>query len=141
MKLISYTIRQPKIVYEILNFEVIVIDFNTGDYYVLTHAAKQIWQLIEQHMSHDQMVEILSLYYQKEASVLAGDLQQFIDQLLEKGLIELKEIEEQRDPILIHSHEKEYFLPRLHAYTDVQNLLLLDPIHEVTDAGWPHALS
>ena len=27
--------------------------------------------------------------------------------------------------------------PILHKYTDMQDLLLLDPIHEVDEAGWP----
>ena len=29
--------------------------------------------------------------------------------------------------------------PILQKYTDMQDLLLLDPIHEVDEAGWPHA--
>ena len=28
--------------------------------------------------------------------------------------------------------------PSLETFTDMRDLLLLDPIHEVTDAGWPH---
>jgi hypothetical protein len=28
--------------------------------------------------------------------------------------------------------------PRLQKFTDMQELLLLDPIHEVDEAGWPH---
>jgi hypothetical protein len=31
--------------------------------------------------------------------------------------------------------------PVLDKYTDMQELLLLDPIHEVDDAGWPHTLT
>jgi hypothetical protein len=30
-----------------------------------------------------------------------------------------------------------YSPPKLSAYTDMQELLLLDPVHEVDDAGWP----
>jgi len=28
--------------------------------------------------------------------------------------------------------------PKLQKFTDMQDLLLLDPIHEVDEAGWPH---
>ena len=28
--------------------------------------------------------------------------------------------------------------PALEKYTDMQDFLLVDPIHEVSDAGWPH---
>jgi hypothetical protein len=27
--------------------------------------------------------------------------------------------------------------PALNKYTDMQELLLLDPVHEVSEAGWP----
>jgi hypothetical protein len=37
-----------------------------------------------------------------------------------------------------NGHEKPSFnLPLLHKYSDMQELLLLDPIHDVDDAGWP----
>jgi hypothetical protein len=26
----------------------------------------------------------------------------------------------------------------LHKFTDMQDLLLVDPVHDVGDAGWPH---
>ena len=34
-----------------------------------------------------------------------------------------------------------YASPELQAYTDMKDLLLLDPVHEVDDAGWPEAKS
>jgi hypothetical protein len=29
--------------------------------------------------------------------------------------------------------------PRFEKHTDMQDLILLDPVHEVADTGWPHA--
>ena len=29
--------------------------------------------------------------------------------------------------------------PTLEKYTDMQDLVLLDPVHEVDERGWPHA--
>ncbi len=29
--------------------------------------------------------------------------------------------------------------PRLETYSDMQDLILLDPVHEVDERGWPHA--
>jgi hypothetical protein len=31
-----------------------------------------------------------------------------------------------------------YTKPVLNKYTDMQQLLLADPLHEVQEAGWPH---
>ncbi|MCU1244771.1 MAG: hypothetical protein JWN02_681, partial [Acidobacteria bacterium] len=29
--------------------------------------------------------------------------------------------------------------PRLERYTDMQEIILLDPVHKVDSQGWPHA--
>jgi hypothetical protein len=36
--------------------------------------------------------------------------------------------------------ESKFEKPGLQKYSDMQDLLLLDPIHEVDEMGWPHAL-
>ena len=33
--------------------------------------------------------------------------------------------------------QAQYAAPKLSTYTDMQELLLLDPIHEVDESGWP----
>ena len=36
------------------------------------------------------------------------------------------------------SEKRPYVPPQIERFTDMQELLLLDPIHEVDDTGWPH---
>ena len=31
-----------------------------------------------------------------------------------------------------------YGLPALERFTDMEDLLLLDPVHDVEEMGWPH---
>ncbi len=134
-----YTIIRSRIVYEILNTEVIAIDFNTGNYYALAHVAKQIWQMLEQKTPFDQMAQMISNSYALEPSKVTADLRHFINELLENGLIEPSS--EIGEPVQIAPLEGPYEPPRIHVYTDVQNLLLLDPVHEVTEAGWPEKIN
>lgn len=133
----SYCIPLTRVVYEVLNTEVIVVDFGTGNYYALIHIAKQIWQLIEQKTCVEKMVELLSNRYQKDEDLIVNDLEMFIGELLENGLIEPFDGDACMDPILSPSEGWEYDVPTLQKYTDVQSLLLLDPIHEVAEVGWP----
>lgn len=131
----SYKILSSKVVYEVLNSEVIVIDFRTGTYYALLHVAKQAWMLIEKQMPLEQIVQLISGYYKRDPGEVLVDMEQFIEQLLQDGLVE---------PIdgAVVSHQIEpcewgYEPPKLLTYLDVQELLLLDPIHEVAEVGWP----
>jgi hypothetical protein len=32
-----------------------------------------------------------------------------------------------------------FVAPRLERYTDMQEIILLDPVHKVDSQGWPHA--
>lgn len=132
-----YRIPQTRVVYEVLSTEVIVVDFTTGNYFALIHVAKQIWQLIEQRASVDQIAHLLSHRYQREKLAVLEDLQQFFKELLENQLIESTDPVEDQETTLAPSEGWEYDIPKLQKYTDVQSLLLLDPIHEVTEAGWP----
>ncbi|PIZ04601.1 MAG: hypothetical protein COY58_02290 [Gammaproteobacteria bacterium CG_4_10_14_0_8_um_filter_38_16] len=137
----AYKIRQTKIIYEILQTDVVLIDFDTGDYYNLVHVAKQIWQLIEKQASLEQMVELLAQHYQREQATISDDIKHFIQQLLENQLIEpiieAKNTLTLSDITEITSHDQHYIPPQLQKYSDVQDLLLIDPIHTVSEAGWP----
>ncbi len=136
----SYKIQRARVVYEVLNTEVILIDFHSGNYYALIHVAKLVWQLIEQQVSFPEISQIISNHFQREIESVSRDIQFFIQRLLEEGLIEPAAEEVRGSGALqTEAHRFPYEAPQLQKYTDVQNLLLLDPIHEVAEAGWPAA--
>ena len=137
----TYRINTGKIVYETLNTEVIAIDFHTGNYYAIVHVAKQIWQLIEKQVPLQAIAELIAKQYSSDPDEVFLDVKLFIEQLLEDGLIELvSDVEtfaEVSPEMEIAPHGWEYSPPSVQKYEDVRNLLLLDPIHEVTEGGWP----
>jgi hypothetical protein len=137
----SYRICQSKIVYEVLNTEVIIVDFSTGNYYALIHIAKQIWQLIEQQGAVDQIAQLLSDRYLRAKEAVLADLELFLEELVNNGLIEESDSVPVQIVNLSSSLGWEYDIPKLQKYTDVQSLLLLDPIHEVSEVGWPAQLN
>lgn len=134
----SYAIQRSKIVYEVLNSEVIVVDFYTGNYYALTHVARQVWQLLEEEIPLNQMAQILSNLYERDKTEIIRDLDSFCTGLLEEGIIAPCESFEKQ--IHLEVVDWEYSAPKFQKFTDVQNLLLLDPIHEVSEVGWPEKL-
>jgi hypothetical protein len=40
--------------------------------------------------------------------------------------------------LLKEGQGESYLQPSFEKYSDMQEMLLLDPIHEVSEAGWPH---
>ena len=133
-----YDIQRKDIDCEALHNEVIVINFKTGNYYVLVHIAKHVWQLLEQHIPLSEIAELFSNQYRLDKTQVESDIRQFIAQLVSEELIKKTEnIFPKESPISIDVPGWEYNRPKLVKYTDVQDLLLLDPIHEVAETGWP----
>ena len=71
----------------------------------------------------------------------AGQIRRFIDQLVAAGLV-VEEDGGQASPSVAETPAlatTPWSTPVLESHDDLQDLLLLDPVHEVTEAGWPHA--
>ena len=139
----NYQIKK-KAVYEILDTETIVINFSTGDYYTLPCVAKQLWQMLEKNASTEMIVTTIVNYYQCNANEADDHIKKFLQQLVIEGLIEASSSPAVCDYDLNNllvadaQYQWEYSCPDIHKYSDIGNLLLLDPIHDVDSSGWPN---
>ena len=101
-----------------------------------------IWGLIEQGASNTQIVEKLSQTVKQPSSNIGKDIEGFIDLLLAEELIAATDNACLASLDSINEDTKlNYSKPTLAKYTDMQELLLLDPIHEVDEEGWPNIKS
>ena len=138
-----YQINQSRVIFEILNSEVIVVNFSTGDYFSLMHSAKPIWQLLDKGVTVSNIASLLAAHYQQDLTALTNDLNPFIEELLKEELI-IPTVGERlpseiRDLLSADLNLTcDYTPPIIHKYSDVQNLLKIDPVHDVTAAGWPN---
>ena len=137
-------IRTPNVTHRTIDGEVIIIDLDTGTYYSLAGVAGQIWRLVEAHGSVDAVVAAcLDRYSGRPGEVEAG-VQAFMKELEQEGLLvplngEPADVRVEPSDTKPPSQPSPYVEPVLDKFTDMQDLLLLDPIHEVDEAGWPHA--
>jgi hypothetical protein len=102
-----------------------------------------IWGLVEKGASASEVQNVILQTYQGNASDVDRGVQELLAQLQQENLIvpvdgagealDLSQVVPSNN-----NHEKPLFNPpSLHKYSDMQELLLLDPIHDVDDAGWP----
>ena len=138
-----YRVNSPQVINETIDGEAVIINLATGDYFSLGGAGADIWQEIERLASVKDIVQSLGNRYE-------GDLQRFevavwnlIEQLQQHGLIVPADGIEPHDTrpqsAAMDSASKVRFQePTLETYTDMQDLILLDPVHEVDERGWPH---
>ena len=133
-----YEINAPEVISEPMEEEMVVINLDNGCYYSLNKTAASLWNDLEQGLSIRQAAGRMAVQYGSEEAQVLADLAGFIERLLEERLIRPALGHVQDCPPLAKRQGEAYIKPGLEKYADMQEMLLLDPIHEVSDAGWPH---
>jgi hypothetical protein len=140
-----FRINAPRVVYQTIDNETIIIDFDNGAYYSAEGAGAEIWEGIADHLTIDQIVRAVAQHYAGAEQEIRSGIGQFVDTLQRESLIlPLDEASDESRTVLENGMAEGipspvFLSPRLRKYTDMQDLLLLDPIHEVDNQGWPIA--
>jgi hypothetical protein len=137
-------VNTPNVVHETIDGETILLDLNTGNYYSLDGSGALIWEFIDKTGNYEKAIEILTAANSAESDNIAGAVKKFADELLTEKLMVIASSEiTPADVTEIENKLKEMALnfkaPAVCKYTDMQDLLLLDPIHEVDEKGWPES--
>lgn len=140
-----FKINTSKVVHETIDNEVIIINFDNGNYYSLNTVGAEIWSCIERNPTVNEIINVITNRYEGNPEVIKQDVTQLITDLKREELIVLEG--EQKDQSHQESNSKleineskerpKFEKPGLNKYTDMQEMLLLDPIHEVDETGWP----
>src|SRR5262245_26357185 len=100
-----------------------------------------IWAWIEAGVP-DQMIEQrLAEQFECADGAMPASVREFLSALLEEGLVEATGQATSASngaPAATNGAARRPFAPpRLERHTDMQDLLVLDPIHDVGETGWP----
>ena len=133
----QYRINAPNIVGEKFDEEVVLVNLDSGIYYSLRENAAKIWQLLTLGYSLAQMTDLIQMHSSEAPNSIAIMLGNFVDQLIEQDLLvpanlPLIEVEES-----FFNAAKSFAAPTLEIFADMQDILLLDPVHDVDEQGWP----
>ena len=138
-----FRVNTPTVTHETIDGEAVIINLDTGNYYSLVEAGSFIWSLVDKGASASEVQNRILQTYEGEVQDVDRGVHELLAQLQEENLIvPVDEAGEASDPAQLtpanNGHEKPSFNPpSLNKYSDMQELLLLDPIHDVDDAGWP----
>jgi hypothetical protein len=138
----TYTINERDVIAESLQGETLIINLISGIYYSTDGIGDEIWRFLRDGSSVSQVVETLSARYVGDPAVIRDDVIAFVAQLCTEDLIREGDAPATTatGPITGSDGAPAFVKPVLQRYTDYQELLLLDPVHEVDDAsGWPVA--
>lgn len=135
-----FAINTPSVVFERLDGEVIVISNQSGKYYSLGYTASDIWHLIQNSVSSSLWLKILADNFQEIPESAQDEVNKFVDDLLSENLVRSSEIAFGESKLLPQDNPRgKWSCPELLIFADLQDLLLVDPIHDTGEEGWPFA--
>jgi hypothetical protein len=128
------------VVHETIDGETILIHLGTGTYYSLDGAGSEAWELLAPGATHESLLTAARARYLGDPGVIEMGLSGLIDELLrEELLVEFDAPAQPATPSRLPGGQVPFAVPVLQAYTDMQEFMLVDPLHEVDEvAGWPH---
>lgn len=140
---IRYRVNSPTVIHEVIDGEAVIINLARGSYYSLDRVGADVWQALERGYSRAQVVSAIERAYEGEG--IAQAVGAVLDQMLVEELIVEQEADAGSSPEQPPAGGEDarpasrpaFEPPVLLTYTDLQDLLLLDPIHQVDETGWP----
>ena len=137
-----FRINSPTIIHEIIEGEAVIINMEMGHYYSIDQTGAGIWELVDKRASADEIIQSFTQYYAGNPKTIQRSVLDFLAELQRENLIvpATKETDDQNSSgnVITPAERPPFTPPELHKYIDMQDLLLLDPIHEVDESGWPN---
>jgi Coenzyme PQQ synthesis protein D (PqqD) len=136
-----FVINAPSVVSEIIDGEVIVMNLKSGHYYSSDKVGAVLWSWIEDGKTEAEMHRLAAARYGAAAGEIQSALAAFFTRILDEELVRAVAAEDAAVASTANGHagDEAFIAPELNAYTDMQDLLFLDPIHDVDAVGWPKA--
>lgn len=141
-----FKINGPNVVFEIIEGEVVIVNLLKGHYYSLVEAGADIWQGITKGFSREGIVEDLVARYDANREDIRKGIKNLVKKMEEEGLIAIENNPplgnvakpDAQDKVIKDTEKLKFKAPVLQKYTDMEQILLLDPVHDVDNAGWPN---
>lgn len=136
-----FQIDRSAVASEVIDGEAIILHHGSGDYFSTDGVGAVIWQWLGESKSANQITRLLKVSFPQASADIAGAVDAFLTNLLKHELIREVASDGAMPPAPAQQATNlgdDFTPPILHVYSDMREVLLLDPIHEVEEvAGWP----
>lgn len=138
----AYVLRGPDVVHDTIDGETVIVDMENGAYYRLDGAAAVAWQALDvaAGAGAESVAGHLVARYDVAPAEAVQRAQEFLAQIAAFGLI----VPGAGDaaaaavpPPAAAAARVPFPGLAIHRFTDLEELLFLDPVHEVDETGWP----
>lgn len=133
----------PQVISETVGGETIIVNLASGHYFSLQATAVEVWNGLERGDAADSIVLELEQRYEAKDGEIEAAVKELIEDFAGAELI----VEDPSGngaasgglPPQDVGERRPFVTPSFAMFTDMQDIILLDPVHEVDTQGWPHA--
>lgn len=138
-----FQLNANEVVHELLDGEIIVMHLQSGNYYSLVGSGAEIWTQLIAGAPVEAIVAQWDGGAVEDAEFVKSATHSFVQHLVDEALIVPASAGVAEAAMALSAPPaggpRPFDAPAIQKFTDMQGLLLVDPIHEVDAMGWPHA--
>jgi hypothetical protein len=137
-----YRTNAPRVVAETLDGEVLLIDMVTGSYFSCVGASAVVWTVLANGATREEALALLDHRYGVPADEAGPAIDGLLAVALADELLRARDEDEGAAADLLAGYDgedHEWGAIELEKSTEIADLILLDPVHDVTEGGWPNA--
>lgn len=139
---VRYRVNGPHVISETVGGETIVVNLTSGHYFSLEGTAVDVWQGLERGDAVESIVLELESRYEAQYEEIGAAVEKLLHDFFGAELIVAEgngAVEPRLSPSQDSGQRAPFVTPSFTTFTDMQDIILLDPVHEVDARGWPHA--
>lgn len=121
---------------ESVDEELLVVNLLSGAYYSAVGAGDAAFLLLASGYTLAESTDRIAAHFKQDPGVVAAELATFAARCFEDELLVAREVGSEPGSMSL-THSKPYSVIELLKYTDMEDLLAADPVHDVDVAGWP----
>lgn len=132
------TPNRDEVAAKVIDGEAIMMNLVNASYYSMDGAGADVWELIEQGRSLEEVIDWVTSSFDVEEETARSDVEALYAELLEEGLVLIGRSDSVSEPTdMVPSDPRPYETPTLVKYTDMADLLALDPpMPGLTENPW-----
>lgn len=137
-----FQVNSPPVVLETVDEETIIVNLDSGSYYDLNHSGGRVLAALSDGADVEGAIATVAESYGVGRDEIGDSVRELVGRLAEEGIViergSSNGASANGSAPAPGPATRPYEDPALGKHTDMQELLLLDPIHEVDGTGWPN---
>ncbi|WBL76371.1 PqqD family protein [Bradyrhizobium xenonodulans] len=136
----ALTTTVPLLISQQFDSEVVLANYQNGVYYNLDGSAAQVWLGLKANRTVEEIASAFAAATGGDVPSVTQQVQAFVDSMLAEGLIaegatdaRVEISNETWAPVLSGA----FAAPEFQRFDNLRELLLMDPVHDAGEEGWP----